>query len=213
MGYTDSYEEEDYMKRSLIPMSALTVLIGGLLLTGACATPTSDRQTDPLGETLIRLQEARASRALGAVRGYVIFTAEVFTRFKNHPVSLIPLSPDLEAAVTAVYYGYVAGRLAPLHGLKAQANFDMLERYVAAVKSRGQGDLVLLTKTDPTEAHFEFREVPAGRWLLVTRVVTSVSIAYWAIPIEVRPGVMIKQDLLETNLWIEGLLKNNPAGE
>jgi hypothetical protein len=184
-----------------------------LLVAGACATPTAYHPTDPLGETLSRLQDARASKAMGRVRGYVVFGQDFFTRFKNHPVSLVPISPDLEDAVTAIHDGYVAGRRAPLPHRKALAHFTTLEQHVAAIKARGLGDLVLLTKTDPDEGRFDFPEVPAGRWLLVARVSTSVSIAYWAIPIEVHPGATIKQDLLDTNFWIEGLLKNSTAGE
>lgn len=160
-----------------------------------------------MAATLIGLEQQRATGATGSVRGSHLFTGpHAITRFTDRPVSLIPLSPDLESAVTRARQQYLDGRRAPLPHPVALAHFALLDRQVREVKRRGFGSLIRVTTTDPKEAGFEFTGVPAGKWLLVATLTTRVSELYWAVPVEVRAGQAVKQDLTETDIWLEAVL-------
>src|SRR5574337_968319 len=86
-----------------------------------------------------------------------------------------------------------------------QQRFAILDDYVHEVKQRGLGAMIRVTTTDPKEARYDFTDVPEGRWLLVAEVTSRVSVLYWAVPIEVRAGEALAQNLYESNIWVEGL--------
>lgn len=182
------------------------VLLALGALSVACATSTQTGSRDPLTDTLTQLQERQAAGRVGAVRGYHFFSGpDVATRFTNGPVSLIPISNDLETAVTQAHEAYVVSRRTPLAPQVIQQRFALLDDYVRDVKRRGFGAMIRVTTTDPKEAHFNFTDVPEGRWLLVAEVTSRVSVLYWAVPVEVRAGQALAQNLFESNIWIEGL--------
>lgn len=175
-------------------------------LSVACATSTQTGSQDPLTDTLTRLQEHQAADRIGAVGGYHFFSGpDVATRFTNGLISLIPLSPDLEVAVTQAHEAYVARRHAPLAPQVIQQRWALLDNYVREIKRRGFGAMIRLTTTDPKEARYDFTDVPEGRWLLVAEVTSRVSVLYWAVPVEVRAGEALAQNLYESNTWVEGL--------
>ncbi len=175
-------------------------------LSVACATSTPTGSPDPLTDTLTRLQERQAAGRVGAIRGYHFFSGpDVATRFTNGLVSLIPLSPDLEAAVTQAHEAYATDRRAPLAPQIIQQRWALLDDYVREVKRRGLGAMIRVTTTDPKEAHYDLTDVPEGRWLLVAEVTSRVSVLYWAVPVEVRAGQALAQNLYESNIWVEGL--------
>lgn len=192
------------IRHTLPRTAALTLVTLGLVC--ACAPAAREGIPDPLTATLTGLQQRHAAHAVGIVRGYHFFSGPAaLTRFRNSPVSLIPLSPDLEAAVTRAHEEYLAGRRAPLTPQAIQERWALLDRYVGGIKQRGFGALIRVETTDAKEAEFNFIDVPAGRWLLVAAVDTPLSAAYWAVPVEVQAGQSHLQNLLETNIWLEGL--------
>ncbi len=181
--------------------------LGLALLTAACTAVAREGSQDPLASTLTNLQQQQATGTVGRVHGTHLFTGpDAITRFTGRPVSLIPLSPDLETAITRAQQQYLDGHRAPLPHHVALAHFALLDRQVREIKRRGFGSLIRGTTTDPKEARFEFTGVPAGRWLLVTTLRTRVSELYWAVPVEVRAGEAVKQDLTETDIWLEAVL-------
>lgn len=175
-------------------------------LSVACATSPQIVSRDSLTDTLTRLQERQTAGRVGAIHGYHFFSGpDVATRFKNGLVSLIPLSPDLEAAITQAHEAYATDRRTPLAPQVVQQRFAILDDYVREVKQRGLGAMIRVTTTDPKEARYDFTDVPEGRWLLVAEVTSRVSVLYWAVPIEVRAGEALAQNLYESNIWVEGL--------
>lgn len=173
----------------------------------ACASATREgTPDDPLIATLNRLKEREAAQAVGSVSGHLFFLGpDAVSRFTNAPVSLIPLSPDLEAAITSAHQEYLAGRRAPLAPQVAQARGALLDGYIAEIPRRGFGAFARTTTTDEKDARFEFEAVPEGRWLLVAGVASRASVLYWAVPVEIRAGTALRQNLSESNFWIEGL--------
>jgi len=199
-------------RRTTRAMRPLT--LGLALLTSACAAAPREGSPDSLTSTLIGLQQQQATGATGSVHGKHLFTGpDAITRFTDRPVSLIPLSPDLEKAISRARQQYLDGRRAPLPYPVALAHFAGLDRQVREIKRRGFSSLIRVTTTDPKEARFEFTDVPAGRWLLVATLTTRVSELYWAVPVEVRAGQALKQDLTEADIWLEAVIKNTTAEE
>lgn len=181
--------------------------LGLALLTSACAAAARNASPDSLTSVLIGLQHQQATGGVGSVHGYHLFTGPgAITRFTNRPVSLIPLHPDLQTAITRARQQYLDGRRAPLPHHVARAHFALLDREVGEIKRRGVSSLIRVTTTDPKEARFEFTEVPAGHWLLVATLTTRVSELYWAVPVEVRAGEATKQNLTEASIWFEAVL-------
>lgn len=185
-------------------VSFLTLCTLGL--SWGCAPATREGARNALTSTLTALQEEQAAHAVGALRGRFFFSGpDAVTRFTDWAVSLIPLTSDIEVAVTRAHEAYLADRRTPLAPKAVQERWALLDQYVHSIKQRGYGTLIRLTTTDPKEAGFAFADVPAGRWLLVAALTTRISAVYWAVPLEIQAGETLTQDLTETNIWLEGL--------
>lgn len=177
-----------------------------LAVLSSCAGLAGKGQEQDLQGLLRSLKEAKQNGTVGTVEGYAFLVMPgVPTPLKNWPVRLLPLSPSLEAAVSAAHEQFVRGGRAPLAAEAFNRARQPITDYASEVARLGHGDLILTVKTAPGEPRFAFDEVPAGRWLLVTELPSKISVLLWAVPVTVTKGEVTHQSLNDGKIWLEGL--------
>jgi len=172
---------------------AMDALLAALLLLTACAgnvtttAPPGERQ--PTAESSLRgtVEKLSANQATGRVRtiqgvGYVM--APVAVPLADGEVSLIPSTPDLEAALARLQRRWLNGRKQPLPYEAFQAAFSRLTAHRVEV-GRAGGEAFIRFATTDKRGRFRFEQVPEGRWLLVADMSSPVSTVLWAVPVEV----------------------------
>ena len=181
--------------------------IGMTLLISACATmPPAGRPDPDLPATLARLRAQREQGRTGSVWGFLYLREPgVPTSLKDWPVTLMPLTPGLEATVQHVRQAYQTGGYVPLPFQTLDHLKRSLDAYRIQLRDAGHGDLIRQVRTETgNDPKFEFREVPEGRWLLLAELPSPPSLAVWAIPVTVTSGEAARQ-LLNDRTVIEGL--------
>jgi hypothetical protein len=184
-------------------------VIGMAMLLSACATMPETGRPDPdLPAMLSRLQAHREQGRTGSVWGFLYLREPgVPIPLKDWPVTLLPLTPELEAAVQRVRQAYRAGDYAPLSLQTLERLKQALDSSRTQLRGAGRGDLIQETRTETgDEPKFEFREVPEGRWLLLAELPSPPSLAVWVVPVTVTAGTAARQSLNDQTV-IEGLLQ------
>ncbi len=184
-------------------------VIGMAMLVSACATVSQTGRTDPdLPATLARLQAHREQGRTGSVWGFLYLREPgIPIPLKDRPVTLLPLTPELETAVQRVRQAYRASDFAPLPFQTLDRLKQALDSYRTQLKDAGRGDLIRQTRTDTADdPKFEFSEVPEGRWLLLAELPSPPSLAVWIVPVTVTAGTATKQSLNDQTV-IEGLIQ------
>jgi hypothetical protein len=179
------------------------------MLLSACATMSETGRTDPdLPATLARLQAHREQNRTGSVWGFLYLREPgVPTSLKDWPVTLLPLTPDLEAVVQRTRQAYRAGDYAPMPFQTLDQLKQVLNSYRSQLNDAGRGDLIRQVKTETgNDPRFEFLEVPEGRWLLLAEMPSPASLAVWIVPITVTAGTATRQSLNDQTI-IEGLIQ------
>ena len=181
--------------------------IGVAMLVSACATMPETGRTDPdLPATLARLQAYSEQGRTGSVWGFLYLREPgIPIPLKDRPVTLLPLTPELETAVQRARQVYRAGDFAPLPFQTLDRLKQALDSYRTQLKDAGRGDLIRQTRTDTADdPKFEFSEVPEGRWLLLAELSSPPSLAVWIVPVTVTAGTATRQSLNDLTV-IEGL--------
>lgn len=191
----------------------MAVVASVLVLLTACAGPAatnaptpSAREQPPVEDPLRSVvQELLANQEAGRLRtvsgiGYVL--APVAVPLADGDVSLIPSSPDLEAALARFQRQWHAGRRAPLPYGAFQTAFARLTAHRLAM-GRAGGETFIRFATADDKGRFSFDRVPEGRWLLVADMSSPVSTLLWTVPVEVGGGDPPLLFLIEGNLLLE----------
>ena len=184
-------------------------VIGMTMLVSACATMSETGRPDSeLPATLARLQANREQGRTGSVWGFLYLREPgVPTPLKDWPVTLLPLTPDLEAAVQRARQAYREGGYAPLSFQTLERLKQALNNYSTQLKDAGRGDLIRQTRTETGDnPEFEFRDVPEGRWLLMAELPSPPSLAIWVVPVTITAGTAARQSLNDQTV-IEGLIQ------
>lgn len=194
------------------PRSLLLLLpLCGLLDACAGTLPQIDSSGSAQGgrqelrATLESLKAARQAGRTGTVTGYLyLLHPGLPTILRDHPVTLLPASPALEASVTALQQQFSRHRepLSPADLTQARRLIDEAGEAVAAL---GHADLIQTVTTDTKEAAFTFSAVPEGRWLLLAEFDTPLSLLLWASPVTVQAGQSTPLRLNDETIWLEGL--------
>jgi hypothetical protein len=182
------------------------VLIGLLLVTG-CAGVARGLQ-DPAWQQILQTAEARKDRReVGTVEGLLYLRQPgVPTPLRNAPVTLIPLTPQLEAAVADARAQYATGGFQPLSPEAFAQAHRPITVAVQRLRASRYRDLAQEVKTaSSADPEFRFHNVPAGRWLLLAELPSSVSTLLWAVPVTVTAETITRQSLNDETVWIEGL--------
>jgi len=152
------------------------------------------------------LKEAGAAGRTGTIQGslYLVHPG-LPTMLREWSVTLLPLSPDQEAAISQAHERYLRTGREPLPADLFQGARRLLERLATQAKESGYGELVRITKTDTKEAKFVFSDVPEGRWLLTAELPGKLSMLLWASPVTVTAEKMTVRLLSDATIWLEGL--------
>ncbi len=152
------------------------------------------------------LKEAGAAWRTGTIEGnlYLVHPG-LASLLRDWSVTLLPLSPDQEAAINEVHERYVTNGREPLSADRFQHARGLLERLAAQTKELGYGELIRTATTDAKEAKFVFSDVPEGRWLLTAELPSKLSTLLWARPVTVTAGKATTWLLNDTTIWLEGL--------
>ena len=214
-------------------------LVAGLLLgVSACATPQTTQQegatpridtpNTPLSSRDARggqsaeaslkaildgLRTNAAAGRTGTVKGIGnldVSPAPLIVLSKG-TVSLIPSTPELEAAVREIGRRWRAGGRRPVQVEEFQAAFGLLDRHAQAISALGGADLLRLAETD-SNGRFSFEAVPEGRWLLVTDLASPISALLWAISDHVSAGETTVVHLTNWNILVEGSTAKQEEG-
>ncbi len=194
----------------------MTAPIIALLGLAACARGIDTTQA-PVPESGLHraVREMLASQAagrLGSVEGIgLVMSGPVTVFLANGEVSLIPDSPELEAALAKIHRRWVEGSRQPLAMRELQGAFLVLTAQRLAVKELGGEPLIRFAKTDE-RGQYRFEQVPEGRWLLVANLSSTVSALLWAIPIDVAAGAVSETSLADANILLEGRVEKAEVG-
>jgi hypothetical protein len=181
--------------------------MAGLALLAACAgiTERSAREEDVAG-LLRSLKEAQQRGEVGSVEGHLfLLMPGVATTLKNWTVTLLPLSPSLEAAVVAARERYERSGRAPLSAEALARARRPIEDSRDEITRLGYPDLIRTVKTETQEPKFTFQDVPQGRWLVLAEFPSKVSTLMWASPVEIQSGQVTRRPLNDWTIWLEGL--------
>jgi hypothetical protein len=187
--------------------TATACLVAGVALLTACAGVTTETAPREGVVALLRsLNEAKGKGEVGSVEGHLfLLMPGVPTPLKDWPVTLIPLSPSLEAAVAEARERYERNGRAPLAAEALARAREPIQASLKEAADLGHGDLIRTAKTGTQEPKFTFQEVPQGRWLLVAELPSKVSMLLWASPVTVSTGQVTRQPLNDSTIWLEGL--------
>ena len=214
-------------------------LVAGLLLgVSACAAPQTAQQEgaapridtpnapsssrDARGEqsaeaslkaVLDALRTNAAAGRTGTVKGIgnLDVSPAPLVVLSKGMISLIPSTPELEAAVREIGRRWRAGGRRPVRIEEFQAAFSLLDRHAQAIRALGGADLLRPAETD-SDGRFSFQAVPEGRWLLVTDLASPISALLWAIPNRVITGETAVIHLGNGNILVEGSTARHEEG-
>jgi hypothetical protein len=178
-------------------------------LLSACASLSERVGEQEITGLLRSLKEADQRHEVGTVEGYLYLMRPALpTPLMDWPVTLIPLPPTLEAHLIRMRQQFDAnGRVALSPAALARARQPITD-YLADLTAPGRSDLIRQVKTDPKgEPQFRFHDVPQGRWLLLAKLPSPLSVQLWAQPVTVRSGEQTWHSLHDNNLWLEGLIR------
>ena len=190
-------------------------LVAGLLGLAACAgPPITTAKPAPESQLQVAVRGLLASQAdgrLGSVRGFGFIKASIRVLLADGEVSLIPSTPQLEAALAPLQRRWWEGRRQPRPAQEAQQAFTIMTAQRTAVGRLGGESLVRFAKTD-AQGQFSLEQVPAGRWLLVADISSAVSVVLWAVPLEVAAGETTPVFLADENILLEARREKAEAG-
>jgi hypothetical protein len=183
----------------------LGVILLSIPILAGCAARHAAADRQELTAALQSFREAEAAGRTGTITGnfYLLYPA-IPTILRDRPVTLLPLTPGLEAAINEAGDRY-AGTREPLSPEALAPARRLLDDASSAVKPLGGEKLIKTTRTDPKEASFTFADIPEGRWLLTAEFETPYSVLLWAVPVTVTAGHNTRQRLNDGNVWLEGL--------
>lgn len=171
----------------------------------ACAATLPQLHGQEPRATLDSLEAARQAGRTGSVTGYLyLLHPGVPTIIRDRPVTLLPVSPALEAAVTALQQQYSRNR-DPLPPAELEQARRLLSDAREAVSTLGHAELIQTATTDMKEAAFTFDAVPEGRWLLLAEFHSPLSLLLWASPVSVQAGQPTHLRLNDDTIWLEGI--------
>lgn len=186
-------------------LRSLPLLLPVCGLLYACAVAPTQLNRQDLQATLNRLDGARQAGRTGTITGHLyLLHPGLPTILRDQPVTLLPLSPALEATVEAFRAQYNRDR-EPLSPANLERVIRLLRETREEVSATGHAELILTTTTDTKEAAFTFAAVPEGRWLLLAEFNTPLSLLLWASPITVTPQQSTPIRLNDETVWLEGL--------
>jgi hypothetical protein len=191
------------MRRRIRSAVGITMVMSGCAMMPPAGGPDPD-----LPATIAQLQAHREQGRTGSVWGLLYLREPgVPTPLKGWPVTMLPLTPELEAAVQQTQEAYRAGGYAPLPDQTLSRLQQTLNRYRQQLSHAGHDDLIRQARTETGEdPRFEFREVPEGRWLLLAALPSPPSLAVWIVPITVTAATATRQSLNDLTV-IEGLIR------
>ncbi len=181
-------------------------LIGLAFLSGCGTLVVTPRERD--SSNLLRsLEKATQKGNVGSVEGYLyLMQPGVPTPLRDWPVTLIPLPPTLEAAVTHAREQFASAGRVPLSADALRLARQPILDYIKEVEALGHRELIREVKTEKTEPKFTFPAVPQGRWLLLAGLPSKISVLLWAVPVTVTKGEVARQSLNDKTIWLEGLV-------
>ena len=190
-------------RRSRNTIASAFLCLAGLSGCGRFAQETHRPDTAAL---LRSLKEAGAAWRTGTIEGnlYLVHPG-LPTLLRDWSVTLLPLSPDQEAAISEAHERYVKNGREPLPADRFQHARGLLERIAVQTKESGYGELIRTATTDAKEAKFVFSDVPEGRWLITAELPGKFSTLLWARPVTVTAGKATTWVLNDTTIWLEGL--------
>jgi hypothetical protein len=190
----------------------MAALAAALLSLTACAGPATTApkppvEAKPAAENPLQLAVKRllangADGQVGSASGAGFVTAPIAIFLADGEVSLLPNTPELEAALAPFQRRWRERRRQPFPFQEFQAAFALLTAQRTAVARLGGETLVLFAKTDD-RGRFHFERVPAGQWLLVADMSSPASILLWVVPVEVSPGGDTQAFLVDSNILLE----------
>ncbi len=190
-------------REARIPIACAVLCLSALSGCGEFATQAQSPDT----ATLFRsLKEAGAAGRTGTIQGnlYLVHPG-LPTVLRDWSVTLLPLPPDQEVAISQAHERYLGTGREPLSADRLQQARHLLERLATKTKELGYGELIRTTQTDTKEAKIVFSDVPEGRWLLTAELPGKLSMLLWASPVTVRAGNVTQRLLNDTTIWLEGL--------
>ena len=202
-----------------------TLIVGLLLGLSACmggeaarretAVPVANEPRPAeaaLNAALATLKASQAAGQTGTLKGIGMLSLPPAppVALEKRAVSLMPSTPDLEAALGTIAHKWRQGRRRPVALAELQAAFALLDRHVRAVRAAGAQAFLRFAETDD-KGQFSFEAIPAGRWLLVTSLESPVSALLWAIPGDITAGESLQVTVGPGSILLEG--RTSPGDE
>jgi len=189
-----------------------TLAVFALALVSACGGVAGRAGEQEISLLLLSLKEAEQKREVGAVEGYLYLVEPgVPTPLKDWPVTLIPLPPTIEDAVTRAKTQFAAHDRMPLSAKALTVAHQPIDAYMRSLQAGGHDKLIKRVKTETgVDPKFTFQDVPQGRWLLLAELPSPISVLLWAVPVTVTSGGVTWQSLNDKNIWLEGLRPSRP---
>jgi hypothetical protein len=186
-----------------------TPAVFALALLSACGGVAGTTREQEISLQLRSLTEADQRREVGTVEGYLYLREPgVPMPLKDWPVTLIPLPPTVEGAVTRAKAQFAAPGRVPLSARALAVAHRPITEYLTSLRAGGHETLIRRVKTETGEnPKFTFQDVPQGRWLLLAELPSTVSVLLWAQPVTVTSGEVTWQSLNDQNIWLEGLTR------
>jgi hypothetical protein len=165
-----------------------------------------------LNAALATLKASQAAGQTGTLKGIGMLSLPPAppVALEKRAVSLMPSTPDLEAALGTIAHKWRQGRRRPVALAELQAAFALLDRHVRAVRAAGAQAFLRFAETDD-KGQFSFEAIPAGRWLLVTSLESPVSALLWAIPGDITAGESLQVTVGSGSILLEG--RTSPGEE
>jgi len=183
----------------------IAAIVLGLAALSACALRQIGADQAELRPALQALEAAAAAGKTGTITGNLyLLNPGVPTLLRDHPVTVVPLTPRLEQAIAEIGRRYATTH-DPFPPAEAARAKQLLDDAVGAIKRLGGEAWIRTTRTEQDEAGFRFDQVPEGRWLLVAEFETRHSRLLWAVPVSVEAGTTTLKRLNDGNIWLDGL--------
>ena len=179
----------------------------GLAFLSACGGLAGRTKDGDPSELFRTLHEAQQKGEVGSVEGYLyLFLPGPPTPLRDWPVTLIPLPPTLESAVSLTREQFARTGRIPLTADALRLAHQPITDYMKMLQATGHKELIRTVQTvKETDPKFTFQDVPQGRWLLLAELPSKISVLLWAVPVTVTKGEVTWQSLNDKSLWLEGL--------